>query len=63
MTLSAADPLYLAGILTPGERAPALAGRSVCYLDGLSIEPARSPCLGTLDQENRIPRGITPSKR
>jgi len=63
VTLSAADPLNLAGILTPGERTPALAGRSVCYLDGLPIDPARSPCLGTLDQENRIPRGITPSKR
>ncbi|MGA9470781.1 MAG: hypothetical protein WBV19_09940, partial [Candidatus Macondimonas sp.] len=63
VTLSAADPLNLAGILTPGERAPALAGRSVCYLDGLPIDPARSPCLGALDEENRIPRGITPNKR
>jgi ATP-dependent Lhr-like helicase len=38
VTLSAADPLNLTGILTPDERVPALPGRSVCYLDGLPVE-------------------------
>lgn len=32
--LSAADPLNLAGILTPGERVPAFPGRHVFYRDG-----------------------------
>ncbi|MGB5234977.1 MAG: hypothetical protein WBN85_07360 [Candidatus Macondimonas sp.] len=33
-TLSAADPLNLAGILTPGERVPSFPGRHVFYRDG-----------------------------
>jgi ATP-dependent Lhr-like helicase len=42
-TLSAADPLNLAGILVPGERVPAISGRTVTYREGaavpLSVEP------------------------
>jgi ATP-dependent Lhr-like helicase len=34
ITLSAADPLNLIGILVPGERVPAISGRAVTYLDG-----------------------------
>jgi len=34
ISLSAADPLNLAGILTPGERIPALPGRRVLYRNG-----------------------------
>jgi len=46
MRLSAADPLNLVGILVPGERVPAISGRTVSYRDGIavvepdSIEPA-----------------------
>jgi len=36
--LSAADPLNVAGILLPGPRVPARAGRSVVYRDGRPIE-------------------------
>jgi ATP-dependent helicase Lhr and Lhr-like helicase len=35
VSLSAADPLNLLGILTPGSRLPALAGNRILYRDGL----------------------------
>ncbi len=35
--LSAADPLNLVGILVPGERVPAVSGRTVSYRDGVAI--------------------------
>ncbi len=37
ITLSAADPLNLVGILVPGERVPAISGRSVSYRDGVAV--------------------------
>ena len=37
ITLSAADPLNLVGILLPGERVPAISGRSVRYQDGVAL--------------------------
>ena len=40
MTLSAADPLNLVGILVPGERVPAISGKTVSYRDGIAIQPA-----------------------
>jgi ATP-dependent Lhr-like helicase len=36
VTLSAADPLNLVGILVPGERVPAISGRTVSYRDGIA---------------------------
>jgi len=45
MTLSAADPLNLVGILVPGERVPAISGRAVSFRDGVAVaamEPASS---------------------
>jgi ATP-dependent Lhr-like helicase len=38
VTLSAADPLNLVGILVPGERIPAISGRSVSFRDGVPVE-------------------------
>ncbi|HUO35156.1 MAG TPA: DEAD/DEAH box helicase, partial [Candidatus Acidoferrum sp.] len=38
VTLSAADPLNLSGILVPGERVPALSGRQVAFRDGVAVE-------------------------
>jgi ATP-dependent helicase Lhr and Lhr-like helicase len=35
--LSAADPLNLVGILVPGERVPAISGRTVSYRDGVAV--------------------------
>ena len=37
ITLSAADPLNLVGILVPGERVPAISGNSVTYRDGVAV--------------------------
>jgi len=37
VSLSAADPLNLMGILTPGPRLPALAGNRILYRDGLPL--------------------------
>jgi ATP-dependent helicase Lhr and Lhr-like helicase len=36
VTVSAADPLNLVGILVPGERVPAISGRIVTYRDGVA---------------------------
>jgi ATP-dependent Lhr-like helicase len=35
--LSAADPLNLVGILVPGERVPAISGKTVTYHDGVAV--------------------------
>jgi len=37
ITLSTADPLNLVGILIPGERVPAISGRTVTYRDGAAV--------------------------
>jgi ATP-dependent Lhr-like helicase len=37
VTLSAADPLNLVGILVPGERVPAISGRTVSYKNGVAL--------------------------
>ena len=38
VTISAADPLNLIGIIAPGERVPAISGRTVSYRDGVALE-------------------------
>jgi len=43
ITLSAADPLNLVGILVPGERVPAISGRTVTYRDGVAVMPDAVP--------------------
>jgi ATP-dependent Lhr-like helicase len=45
ITLSASDPLNLVGILVPGERVPAISGKTVSYQDGIALtvpDPAPS---------------------
>ncbi|MBZ5567328.1 MAG: DEAD/DEAH box helicase [Acidobacteriia bacterium] len=37
ITLSAADPLNLVGIIVPGERVPAISGKTVTYRDGVAV--------------------------
>jgi len=37
LTLSAADPLNLVGILVPGERVPAISGKTVTFRDGVAV--------------------------
>ena len=38
VTISAADPLNLVGIVVPGERVPAISGRTVSFRDGIAVE-------------------------
>jgi len=42
ITLSAADPLNLVGILVPGERVPAISGNSVTFRDGVAVNSVPS---------------------
>jgi ATP-dependent helicase Lhr and Lhr-like helicase len=42
VTVSAADPLNLVGILVPGERVAVLSGRFVTFRDGVPLETAES---------------------
>ena len=43
ITLSAADPLNLVGILVPGERVPAISGRTVTFRDGVALQESAPP--------------------
>jgi ATP-dependent Lhr-like helicase len=44
VTLSAADPLNLAGIVIPGERVPGISGRWVALRDGVAVgEDVQAP--------------------
>jgi ATP-dependent Lhr-like helicase len=43
VTVSAADPLNLVGILVPGDRVPAISGRSVQFRDGVAMSEAEPP--------------------
>ena len=43
VTLSAADPLNLVGILVPGERVPAISGKYVTFRDGVPVQNVEIP--------------------
>ncbi|MGO9128033.1 MAG: DEAD/DEAH box helicase [Terriglobales bacterium] len=45
ITLSAADPLNLVGILVPGERVPAISGKIVTFRDGVAVQEAGHPTM------------------
>jgi ATP-dependent helicase Lhr and Lhr-like helicase len=38
VTISAADPLNLVGIIVPGDRVPAISGKYVSFRDGVAVE-------------------------
>jgi ATP-dependent Lhr-like helicase len=42
ITISAADPLNQVGILVPGERVPAISGRTVSFRDGVAVLASES---------------------
>jgi len=46
IVLSAADPLNLVGILVPGERIPAISGKTVTFHDGVVLQTVVSPDSG-----------------
>ena len=39
ITISAADPMNLVGIIVPGDRVPAISGRTVTFRDGVAVMP------------------------
>jgi len=45
ITLSAADPLNLVGILVPGERVPAISGKIVSFRDGVAVQESDHPTM------------------
>jgi ATP-dependent helicase Lhr and Lhr-like helicase len=45
VTISAADPLNLAGIVVPGERVAAISGKYVSFRDGVLVETPETPIL------------------
>jgi ATP-dependent Lhr-like helicase len=47
ITISAADPLNLAGIVVPGERVPAISGKHVSFKDGAVVETPAVIALST----------------
>ena len=51
ITVSAADPLNLVGILVPGDRVSATSGALVAFRDGVAVEPTRQAVL--IDQVAR----------
>jgi ATP-dependent Lhr-like helicase len=56
VSLSGADPLNLAGVLTPGARLPALAGNRILYRDGLpvaALSGGKLEFFGALDGDSR----------
>jgi len=43
VTLSAADPLNLVGIIVPGDRVPSISGNTVTYRDGVAVTLEETP--------------------
>ncbi len=52
ITISAADPLNLVGILIPGERVPAISGRTVSYRDGVAVPSNPHPIDAQISPED-----------
>jgi ATP-dependent Lhr-like helicase len=50
VTISAADPLNLVGIIVPGERVPAISGRRVTYRDGVAYEAPEERIVPTAEE-------------
>ncbi len=56
ITVAAADPLNLAGIVVPGERVPAVPGREIRYRNGVVfIEGVQNPEASTLPNGTQLP--------
>src|SRR5260221_281116 len=67
ITISAADPLNLVGIVVPGERVPAISGKHVSFRDGVAVEtPEIQPINIASAHERRGTdrrRGLLPGER
>ncbi len=75
VAVSAADPLNLVGILTPGDRVPAIAQNRVLYRDGVPVAVRESRVVRILDRDAgasraemeravvRLPRADSPRRQ
>ena len=54
VTISAADPLNLAGILVPGERVPAISGRFLTFKNGAVVTGEESVIPLTSNSEEHL---------
>jgi ATP-dependent Lhr-like helicase len=52
ITISAADPLNLVGIIVPGERIPAIGPRTVSFRAGAYVADASAPAIAMLPSED-----------
>jgi len=50
VTISAADPVNLVGTIVPGERIPAISGRTVSYRDGVPYEPQEERLVPSVEE-------------
>jgi ATP-dependent Lhr-like helicase len=57
VTVSAADPLNLVGILVPGDRVPAISGKYVSFRDGVAVENTVLPISGPALNESQQATG------
>jgi ATP-dependent helicase Lhr and Lhr-like helicase len=55
VAVSAADPLNVIGILTPGRRVPALAGNRILFQDGLAVAVREGAATRLLADDSRTP--------
>jgi ATP-dependent Lhr-like helicase len=56
ITLSAADPLNLVGIIVPGDRVPAISGKTITLRDGAPFERGQSTDLAGADRSSAVLR-------
>jgi ATP-dependent Lhr-like helicase len=56
VTLSAADPLNLVGIIVPGERVPAISGKTITLRDGATLERGQSTDLAGAERSSAVLR-------
>jgi ATP-dependent Lhr-like helicase len=62
ITLSGADPMNLIGVLVPGERVPAVPGRSLVYRDGLVLGGDPEAKLPRQTRNPRIRSAVAPAR-
>jgi ATP-dependent Lhr-like helicase len=53
ITISAADPLNLVGILVPGDRVPAISGKTVSFRDGVATEEIDTLSIAVRDSREK----------
>jgi ATP-dependent helicase Lhr and Lhr-like helicase len=58
IAVSAADPLNVVGLLTPGRRVPSLAGNRILYRDGVPIAVREGAEARSIDESGEVPHEL-----